>query len=430
MNKKSLIISAIAVVGLLLLAYLFLGDAGTATTETQDILTEVKRGNLDIQVTTTGELQAKNSVNIMGPTGLRNARIWEVKINDMVEEGTVVKKGGFIASLDQSELAEKIREEELELLESRNKWEQTKIDTAIELRKARDNLINLGYDVEEKVLILSQSKYEPPATIKQAELDLEKGKRALLQAKNEYKLLKDKSISQMTQANAKMRDDQADMDFLVNLSKEFVIKAPENGMVIYTRDWGGRKIGKGSSIQTYFPLVATLPDLSSMISKTYVNEVDVSRVKSGQEVQIGLDAFPDKVLSGKITSVANIGEQRPNSDAKVFEVTVAVNESDTTLRPAMTTSNAIFVDNLEDVLYVPLESLHSQGDTLTYVFKKTGFSTVKQQVITGKKGNDVAIILNGVEEGNQIYLSIPNDADEKQLVLLNGEKEEPLATHE
>ncbi len=44
--------------------------------------------------------------------------------------------------------------------------------------------------------------------------------------------------------------------------------------------------------------VATLPDLSKMISKTYVNEVDVRKVKSGQKVDVGLDAYPDKRLSG------------------------------------------------------------------------------------------------------------------------------------
>jgi hypothetical protein len=199
-------------------------------------------------------------------------------------------------------------------------------------------------------------------------------------------------------------------------------------MVIYARD-DGRKRGKGATIPTWYPLVATLPDLSQMVSKTYVNEVDISRVQTGQKVNLGLDAFPEKKLSGEVISIANVGEQRPNSDAKVFEVDILVNESDTTLRPAMTTSNAIITNFFEEELLIPLEALHSQGDTLTYVFKTSGLSTVKQQIEVGARGNDLAVALRGVEEGDEVFLSVPSNPDSKKLVLLENTSE-PLAENE
>ena len=309
-------------------------------------------------------------------------------------------------------------EEELEVEESLNRYEQTRIDTAINLREQRDKLINLQYDLEKRDLELEQSQYEPPATIKQAELELEKATRALQQGKEEYKLMLRKSRSEMAQANAKLRDDQMDLKQMQDLMKEFMIRAPENGMVIYERERNGRKKGEGSQISAWDPVVATLPDLTSMVSLTYVNEVDISRVKAGQEVEIGLDAFPDKRLSGKVTEVANVGEQRPNSDAKVFEISVLVNESDTTLRPAMTTSNMIVTDYIENVLVVPLEAIHSQGDTLTYVFKKNGLSTIKQQVALGPKGNDMVVIEDGLLEEDVVFLSTPADPDQKQVAYL------------
>ena len=58
-------------------------------------------------------------------------------------------------------------------------------------------------------------------------------------------------------------------------------------------------------------MVATLPNLSKMISKTYINEIDISKVKIGQRVEIGVDAFPEKKFTGEVTEVANIGE--PNA---------------------------------------------------------------------------------------------------------------------
>ena len=257
MNKK--IIIPLVVLAVLVGGYFFFRDQGGE--EAKDITTRVVRDDLRIDVTVSGELEAKNSVNVMGPTGLQSARIWQVKIDDIVPEGTVVQQGEFVAALDRSELSEKIREEELEYEESRNKYEQTRIDTAIDLRAQRDKLINAQYDLDEKRLILEQSQYEPPATIKQNELNLEKARRTLAQGREEYQLLKEKSVSQMAQAYAKLKDDKGDLEFLQNLAQKFTINAPENGMVIYDRDWDGRKKEKGSQIQAWSPVVATLPDL-------------------------------------------------------------------------------------------------------------------------------------------------------------------------
>ena len=404
-----------------LIASYFIFFSETSAEEGIDLTTKVKRDDLQVDVTVTGELEAKNSVQIMGPSGLQSVRIWQVKLDDIVPEGTVVKKGDRVAQLGASELMDKIREEELEVEESLNKYEQTQIDTAIRLRENRDKLINLQYDVEKAQLVLEQSQFEPPATIKQNELEFDKAKRTLEQSKQEYQLQQEKSVSEMAQASAKLRDSQGDLKRLQDLAQQLTIIAPENGMVIYDRDWDGRKKTKGSQIQTWRPLVATLPDLSSMISRTYVNEVDISRINTNQEVEIGLDAFPDKRLTGKVTQVANIGEQRPNTDAKVFEVTIEVNENDTTLRPAMTTSNAIITNYIEDVLLVPLEAIHSQGDSLTYVFKKTGLSSTKQEINLGAKGNDMAVVAQGLAEDDEVFLSIPNGADEKPIAYLEEE---------
>ncbi|MEM6841745.1 MAG: efflux RND transporter periplasmic adaptor subunit [Bacteroidota bacterium] len=401
--------------------FIFFGKSGPK--EGVDLTTKVKRDDLQIDVIVTGELEAKNSVQIMGPSGLRRARIWAVKIENIVPEGTVVKRGDWVAQLDASELMDRIQGEQLDLEESQSEYTQTRIDTAIELRTQRDKIVNLEYDVEKAQLVLDQSQFEPPATVKQNELELEKAKRTLEQGIGEYNLLKEKSVSQMAEASAELKDDQRRMTFLESLAEEMIIRAPEQGMVIYAREWDGRKKTKGSQIEASRPLVATLPDLSTMISRTYVNEVDISRVRTGQVVEIGLDAFPDKRLTGQVMQVANIGEQRPNTDAKVFEVTIEVNESDTTLRPAMTTSNTIITNYIDNVLLVPLEAIHSQGDSLTYVFKKTGLSTVRQEVHLGPKGNDIAVVARGLEEDDEVFLSIPGNADDKPIAYL----EEPPA---
>jgi multidrug efflux pump subunit AcrA (membrane-fusion protein) len=412
MKKKVIIFGSIALI--LVIVYAF-SKFRSQSSDATEVLTEVVKGVFKIEVTTAGELDAKNSVEIMGPDGLRRAQIWQVKIDHIVDEGTVVEKGGYIARLDQSEIGDKIQKEQTDLQQTMSQYTQAKLDTALELRKARDELINLRYDIEEKQIILEQSQFEPPAEIKKAEINVDKARRAYNQASENYKLQKEKSIAQVEEAAAKMMDDKNQLEFLQKLARDFTVTAPEPGMVIYRRSWRGQKQGVGSTLSPWDPVVAKLPDLSKMVSKTYINEVDINTVKVDQKVEIGLDAFPEKKLTGTVIEVANVGEQKPNSDAKVFQLLIEIHESDTTLRPGMTTSNTIISGEIEDVLYVPVEALHSQGDSISYVYKKEGLGTVKQEVFLGESNSDEVIVLQGLEEHDQVYLSDPEGYADKEI---------------
>lgn len=420
MNKKNgLLLLALAIV---VVVGLFMYFGNSQANDEEELLATVSRGEFKIEITTSGELEAKNSTEVKGPNGLRQARLWQVNIEDIVNEGTTVKKGEYVARLDRSELQDRINERQNALQQSLSKYTQTKLDTALTLREARDQLVNLQFSVEERQLVVEQSQYEPPATIKQAEIDLEKARRAYLQAKENYQLQRQRAVAQMQEAAAKLAEDQNEADFLNNLANQFVITAPEDGMVIYKRGYNGKKRAAGSTVGAWDPVVATLPDLSKMHSKTYVNEVDIRQVKVGQQVRIGLDAYPEKRLTGKVVSVANVGEQKPNSDAKVFEVNIEVFEADTTLRPAMTTSNDIIADVIPDALFVPLESLHSQGDSLSFVYLRKGLDISRQQVKAGKANANEIVILSGLEEGDQVYLSVPQQGIDRPLVFLKDEQ--------
>jgi hypothetical protein len=164
----------------------------------------------------------------------------------------------------------------------------------------------------------------------------------------------------------------------------------------------------GSEISTWDLTVATLPDMSSMISKTYVNEIDISKIKRGQVVRIGVDAFPEKSFTGYVSSVANIGEQLPNTDAKVFEVVINLTESDPILRPSMTTSNSIVTRTFDSVLYIPLETVFS-NDSLTFVYRK---NNTRQVVVLGEANENEIIVEAGLEAGDKVFLSIPDGTEE------------------
>lgn len=420
-NRNYLIAAGVIVV--LFIGYFVL--RGGSSVAGSDILATVKRGQFRVEIETTGELEAKNSVKILGPQQLRNFQIWQVTIQNIIDEGTVVKKGDWIATLDRSEFQKKFAEKQIELEKANSKFTQTQLDTTLQLRQARDELINLKYGAEEKQIILEQSKFEPPATIKQAEINLDKANRALEQAIENYKIKKNQNIEKMREVSAELRKVQGDFNNMTSVLQSFDVTAPEDGMVIYEKGWDGKPVKAGSQIQMWEPTVATLPDLTKMVSKTYVNEVDVRKVKAGQRVTVGLDAYPDKRLMGTVVQVANVGEQRPNSDAKVFEVRVEIDGTDATLRPSMTTSNKIIAAVKDSVLYIPLECLHSQFDSITYVYAKEGSGIAKREVIVGETNANEAVITAGVSEEMRVFLSVPigKEGDAVELLPeLNGKR--------
>ncbi len=420
--KRNLIIGA-GVIVLVVIAYFIV--KGNKAAEVADIMAYVKRGPFKVEIETTGELEAKNSVKIMGPMQLRNFDIYRVGIQSIIDEGTVVKKGEWVATLDRSEFQTKFGQKQIDLEKANSKFVQTQLDTTLQMRQSRDDLINLKYEWEEKQIVLEQSQFEPPATIKQNEINMEKARRAYEQAVENNKIKKQQNIEKMREVAAELRKIKDEFDAMVKIMEAFTILAPEDGMVIYQKDWDGKPIKAGSQVGMWNPVVATLPDMTTMMSKTYVNEVDVRRVKTGQKVEVGLDAYPDKKLSGVVTRVANVGEQRPNSDAKVFEVSIEIAGTDPTLRPSMTTSNKIITSVKDAALFIPLETLHSHFDTITYVYKRDGASTIKQEVIIGETNANDAVVLGGLQEGDRLYLSIPEGLADKDFILLpemNGKR--------
>jgi RND family efflux transporter MFP subunit len=405
-SRKLLVSAGVAVAAVLgLVAWSAVGPAEDAA---DPLVAKVKAGDFRVTVTTTGELRAVKSVQIQGPAGLQQAQIYQLKIASLVPEGTVVKEGDMVAELDRGAAAAKLNEVQLNVQKAEAQYTQAQLDSTLNLSKAREELRTLEFALEEKRIAKEQAQYEAPSVRRQADIDQQKADRALAQAKRDY-------LTKTQQAQAKMREVGAELDRHKNSLKTiqevvggFTIKAPAPGMVIYAKEWNGRKKIVGSQINAWEPTVATLPDLTQMESITYVNEIDVRKLAVGQPVRLALDSDPSKVLTGKVTAVANVGEQRPNTDSKVFEVKVVVVQSDTTLRPGMTTSNAVETAVVKNARYIPLEALVADGGR-TFVFKRGSGRVVRQEIETGLMNENEVIVARGLEPDDEVLLAAPTD---------------------
>jgi multidrug efflux pump subunit AcrA (membrane-fusion protein) len=382
----------------------------------EEITCTVKKGAIEVKVHTSGQLEAEKSENIVLPNVLstQNVRVYEIKITDLIEEGSVVDSGQYIATLDHKVVEEILTQARLELEASMTIFEDAKLDSNLSLSNYRDLITNSKSDVEERKIVLAESVYESPSVIKRAEMDVAKVERKLEQDIRGLAMRQRQLNSQMGRRGIDLDLKEKRVNDLTKVLEALVIKAPKPGMVIYARDRFGIKIQIGSVLTPWSPIIATLPDMTRMISETYINEIDIAKIKVGQKVTLSIDAFPDKELKGEVISVANIGQPMPKSDSKVFLVNIRIFGSDPVLKPAMTTGNLIQTGVYTDKLFVPSEAVF-QTDSTKFVYLKKS-KLVRQIVDTGEENEDYIVINKGVKEGDVLVLNEPEKLDDIETI--------------
>jgi len=228
--SKKIIIPVIAITLIIIFYIAFLNNSSS---EEGNILVDVVKGSFVVDINTTGELEAKNSVKILGPSGMGRFRIYEVPLQEIIEDGAFVEKGQFVARLDQSPVTIKIQNAIIEVQQDQSKFTQTQLDTTLQMKEARNDLINLGYTAEQKKYEFEQSQYEPPSVVKNKEIEYGKARCAYEQAKENLIIKQKQNIAKMEEVAANLTKRQLRLEGLQDLAEKFTILSPENGMLAY-----------------------------------------------------------------------------------------------------------------------------------------------------------------------------------------------------
>ncbi len=412
MNRKTWLIATIVVAILLLAFFVF----PLSKSETSDITTTVENGPFEVLVYSSGQLESENSDNILIPEEMkdRQTRISSLTITDMVDEGTYVDSGDYVATLDHQAVQEQLKNAMDELEKIQSEYDDSKIDSNLTLSNQRDLIINAELDMEERKIAVDESIYESPSEQKKVRMDYDKATRKLQQTKQAYELKTQQEINKVNRKFINYKQIKERVDALKKLMDALIVYSPRAGIVsYYSYPWGGA-VKTGSRVSQWSPIIATFPNMDNLVTKTFINEIDIALIKKGQKVKIGIDAFPDKELNGMVDAVANMGQLMPKSDAKVFEVKIKVIGSDPDLKPAMTTSNTIQTNYLEDVLYIPIEAVF-KNDSLSYVYPLDGKDR-KQIVETGVANENFVVVYQGLEEGVKLLLLEPEGGAEYPFV--------------
>lgn len=374
--------------------------------QTSDIQTAtVKKGTFIEELTDQGTVEAVKSISVSAPT--ISYRYGALKIAKIVDDGKEVEKGDTIMIFDPSEIKRAIIQAEQQLEIAKAEYEKLASTQKSEIEDLEADLELAGISQEISKINAETSIYEPEVTQKEIKLKLESATIALNRAQEQIENKKIIHREDLLQKSLTIKQLTATLEDANNSMKKLFVVSPDKGITIKEENWNtGQKWALGDQPYSGSKLIE-LPDLSEMRAEVKINEVDVSKVIPGQRVEIRPDAYSDSIFTGKVEAVANLAQNlNYKSKIKIFPVQIRISGYSKTLLPGLTVSCKIIVNEIPDVLIIPLESLfREQG--IEYVYLKSGSGFKRQDIKTGGINSDFAIVANGLNENDVIALSDP-----------------------
>ena len=176
-----------------------------------------------------------------------------------------------------------------------------------------------------------------------------------------------------------------------------------NGVVTSVNVEEGEKITSGTqAIGGGGTAIMTVADLSKMLVKASINEVDVVKLKKDQDVKIGFDAIRGIVYRGKVRRISPSGAEEDN--LVVYPVEVEILSPDDRIRPGMTADLDIIIEEADNVLSIPKQAVMSKDGQSMVLVKERG-KVVPKPVITGISDEIKTEIKKGLEEGDTVLIS-------------------------
>ena len=236
------------------------------------------------------------------------------------------------------------------------------------------------------------------------------------EAQRELDRTKARARAQLAQAKAKLASARSTFEMqeqrLNKLHKQIeacMIRAPAVGQVVYwssTERWVRTKIEQGAEISEGYKII-TIPDASEMKVEVKIHETWIDRIEPNQPADITVEAFPDKTFTGKVLKKAPLADAEDwlNPDLKVYATDVGIHGTHDSLKTGMTGKVTVIIDKLQDVLYVPIQSVVTVEDKkICYI---AGSPAEKREVETGLFNDNFVEIKSGLAEGEKVLLNPP-----------------------
>jgi HlyD family secretion protein/macrolide-specific efflux system membrane fusion protein len=353
----------LSVVALLVLAVVKRSGAGPKPID-QALITKVKRGDLAIEVLETGKVQPREKVDVKSKVPGQVAKVF-------VEAGDKVKKGQLLLQLEPVDYERQVAKTEADVAAAENALEFAQL----QLERRQRGLEARGVAQSDVDFAMS---------------DVKAKKVALQTAKVAYNAASD----QLRYTH---------------------ILAPINGTVTERGIQQGEVVTPGVQATFDGKALLTVADLSVLIVKADLNQIDVAKVRMGQKVTVTLDALPGKTYDATITKIAPASVTPKDKQVDVFPVEATLTTADALIKPGMTADVRIHIEKKEKVLSLPIEAVVKEGGkqyvTRVTVGDKGKQKTDKVEVKVAARNEREVEITDGVKEGEQVVIKPASSAE-------------------
>jgi HlyD family secretion protein len=402
-----LLLSLLAVIGVLAWGAIRIVRATTATTALELPTTRVKHGRVTLTVACRGELQGGNSEMLAAPMISGT----DMAITSLREPGELVSPGDVVVQFDTTEQEFKLKEAEADLAEAQQQVIKAEADSLAIAEESQYAMLSAQSDVQLAELEIRRNPTLAAIAARQNEILLEAARNRLRQATQDLTNKKTTSSAGIAIQKALENKSRVMADLARKNIENMTLKAKTGGYVNVQQNTNQNMMYWGMQLPPFQlgdaarsgMAVAQIPDLKSWEVSANVGELDRGHLSVGQKVTIRVVALAGREFAGKVKNIG--GTTGPPWDRR-FEARISLLQAAPELRPGMTSNLVITVETLENVLWIPAQALfESDGRTFVYTRGPSGF--VPHDVSLVRRSESQAVV-TGIKEGETVAMSNPD----------------------
>lgn len=372
---------------------------------------KVTRGEIASGIDVTGSLSSVVS-DAFGPPQIDN--MWDFKISMLAPEGGDVKAGAPLVSFDTAELQKRLDEKTAERDEAAKQIEKKRADLAL---RQRDEQLRIA-EAEARFRKASL-KLEAPADVlgssdrRGIQIDHSIASREVAASRRRTSELSDAAGSEIRLLESKHRNAAAEVNSAQRSIGLMTISAPRAGTVVYVTDRRGEKKKVGDTTWSGQSVVE-IPDLSRMKADGEVDEADAGRIRKGQAVSVRLDAHPDDLFGGTITSVARTVQQKQGTQnpVKALRIEIALDRTDPAkMRPGMRFKGTVELQRKRAVTLIPVAAVFA-SDLGPVAYRRSMLGARPVVLELGLENEEFVQVLSGLSPGDRILIPKKEGAPE------------------
>jgi HlyD family secretion protein len=372
----------------------------------------VKRGDVDLHVYTTGELEAKNSITLSAPP-VAGASL---RITQLFHTGAVVKKGDVVIEFDPTEQHYIMEESRSELHQAEQDILKAKSDAAVQRAQDDVALLKARYAVRQAELEVQKNELVSSIDAQKNKLGLDQARRALAELEQDIKSHGTTGQTGMDLAQEKWNKAKLAMDAAQQNIQKMRVTAPIDGLFFIEKNMACDFCFDGMSFQDFHEgdqvqpgtAIARVIVSTEMQLSAKVSELERANIAVGQPAEIEFDALPGRKFHGAVKLAGGMAQQQAfwvTGSVSKFDISVQLTDGDASLRPGLTAQIVVLGSKSTNALYVPRLAIFQKDSKQTvYLKKASGFEQLEVKVASQ---NESRTAIEGLKEGDRVALIDP-----------------------